>query len=165
MALTSQDEVFVTVDGFIKSANLRNVAVRIMAADLADITGFEELIPHDDALSEQAFHMFPDISLSGSLVATTWQRCPIVDQQGNANECDIGVQFTRINNGQLQGGRGQPDREFGRSARYFQRLAGGLRRIRAGELSSHGQTPERAKRRIFLPSCSKTDKRSAPTSR
>jgi hypothetical protein len=100
MALTGSSDVFLTVDGFLKSSNLRNVGIRVLNPDLSE--AIELIIPHTDELSEQAFHMFPDVVTKGSLVGTTWHQCPIIDAQGNANECNIGAQFIRIANGQLQ---------------------------------------------------------------
>ncbi len=91
MALTPSADVLVTVDGFLQNASLRNVGIRVLDADLNEVV--ESIIPHSDPLSEQAFHMYPDIATNGQLVLSTWQSCPIIDQQGNANECDIDVQF------------------------------------------------------------------------
>jgi hypothetical protein len=100
MALTPNGDVVVTVDGFFQGANLRNVGIRVLDANLDEV--IEEVIPHSDAFSEQSFHMFPDIATNGQLILSTWQRCPIVDQQGNANECDIEVQFAAVTNQGLQ---------------------------------------------------------------
>jgi len=104
MALTGSDGVLLAVDGFLNDANLRNVGIRVLTPDLSK--AIELIIPHDDELSEQGFHMFPDIVTKGDLVGITWQRCPIVDAQGNANECDIDAQFARIVNDQLQAAGG-----------------------------------------------------------
>lgn len=93
MALTPSAEVVITVDGFFGGSNLRNVAIRALDADLNEL--LEEFIPHDDPGSEQAFHMMPDVATNGTLILSVWQECPIVDAQGNADECDVGAQFAR----------------------------------------------------------------------
>ena len=94
LALTPGAEVLVTADGFFQGSNLRNVGIRVLDANLDEL--IESVIPHSDALSEQSFHMFPDIATNGQLLLSTWHRCPIVDQQGNANECDIEAQFATV---------------------------------------------------------------------
>jgi hypothetical protein len=93
-ALTPTDVAFVTADGFFGGTSLRNVAIRVLDNQLGTV--IEEVIPHEDQGSQSAFHMFPDIATNGSLVLSTWQQCPVIDNQGNADQCDIGVQFASI---------------------------------------------------------------------
>lgn len=100
-ALLPGNEVLVTVDGFFGGASLRNVAIRVLDSRLDEVQGLDEVIPHDDPGSTQAFHMVPDIATNGSLVLSVWQECPIVDAQGNAAECDISAQFASIAQGAL----------------------------------------------------------------
>lgn len=100
LALTGSDDVFLAVDGFLNGADLRNVGIRVLAPDLSET--IELIIPHDDELSQQAIHRFPDVVTKGTLVGITWYRCPLIDTQGNVNECDVDAQFARIVNGQLQ---------------------------------------------------------------
>jgi hypothetical protein len=100
MGLTPTDELFLIADGFFGGSNLRNVGIRVLDAGLGEL--LDRLTPHNDELSQEAFHIFPDIVTNGSLVATTWQRCPIIDQAGNAAECDVEAQFIQISNNQLQ---------------------------------------------------------------
>lgn len=87
-------QMLVTADGFFQDSDLRNVAIRVLGSDLQEL--IESIIPHDDPSSQQAFHRQPDLVTNGSLILSTWEECPIVDNQGNANECDIGAQFARI---------------------------------------------------------------------
>lgn len=91
MAVAPNGGMLVTADGFFNQSTLRNVAVRVLDGSLAEL--LEQAIPHTDAQSEQAFHMNPDIATNGSLGLSVWQRCPIIDAQGNAAECDIDAQF------------------------------------------------------------------------
>jgi len=101
MALTPAAAVLITLDGFFDGSTLRNVAIRALDGQLNEV--IEQIIPHDDPGSQQAFHMFPDIATNGSLILSTWQQCPVVDNQGNANECDVGAQFASITNQGLVG--------------------------------------------------------------
>lgn len=100
MTLTSAGELFLIADGFFGGSSLRNVGIRIYDAALGEL--LDRLTPHNDELSQEAFHIFPDVATNSSLVATTWQRCPIIDQAGNAAECDVEAQFIQISNNQLQ---------------------------------------------------------------
>ncbi len=84
----------VTADGFFNDANLRNVAVRVLDGTGTEV--IEQVIPHDDPQSEASFHMQPDVATNGDLALVAWQECPIIDNQGNAETCDIGAQFASI---------------------------------------------------------------------
>ena len=94
LALLPDNSMLITADGFFQSSDLRNVAIRALGPELEEI--IEEVIPHDDPASQQSFHMRPDISTNGNLMLSVWQECPIVDQQGNADDCDIGAQFGSV---------------------------------------------------------------------
>jgi hypothetical protein len=61
----------------------------------------EQVIPHVDANSSQSFHMHPEIAANSSLLLSAWHRCPLIDNQGNAEECDIEVQFAGVGPGGL----------------------------------------------------------------
>ena len=91
MALAPDGGMLVTSDGFFDGSDLRNVAIRVLDSSLSTL--LEQAIPHADPLSQQAFHMSPDVSTNGTLGLSVWQRCPVIDSQGNASECDIGAQF------------------------------------------------------------------------
>ncbi|MBT8400002.1 MAG: T9SS type A sorting domain-containing protein [Rhodothermia bacterium] len=95
MAIGPDATLFLTMDGFFNQTDLRNVGLDIYDGSLNDLVQ-GELIPHDDPSSLQAFHMWPDVASNGSLILSVWNECPIVDPQGNANECDIGAQFARL---------------------------------------------------------------------
>lgn len=94
LAILPNNMMLITADGFFQGSDLRNVAIRALGAELEEI--IEEVIPHDDAASQQSFHMRPDIATNGNLMLSVWQECPIVDQQGNAEDCDVGAQFASV---------------------------------------------------------------------
>lgn len=96
MALTPDDAVLVTLDGFLDDAPWRNVGIRILNANLEEIEGLDQLIPHDDPGSQQAIHWYPDIATNGARIASVWMRCPVLDNQGSFNECDVEAQFVEI---------------------------------------------------------------------
>lgn len=91
MAMAPNGGLILTADGFFEGSDFRNVAVRVLDADLNTL--LEQAIPHADPLSQQAFHRSPDVVTNGDLGLSVWQRCPFIDPQGNASECDIGAQF------------------------------------------------------------------------
>ncbi len=95
MALMPDNTLVLTMDGFFNGSDLRNVGLDFYDNNLNRLVP-SELIPHDDPASLQAFHMWPDIATNGDLLVSVWNECPIVDPQGNADECDIGAQFARI---------------------------------------------------------------------
>jgi len=97
MALAPNAFVLVTVDGFFNDSDLRNVGLRILDGDLEQQVDL--LIPHDDPASTQAFHMVPDVATNGSAILSVWQECPIIDNQGNADACDVGAQFAFVGAG------------------------------------------------------------------
>lgn len=94
MALTPDGSIIVTGDGFFDDADLRNVAIRVLAADGSEL--IDQAIPHDDPASEVSFHMHPDVATNGQIVLATWLECPIIDNQGNFETCDIGAQFASV---------------------------------------------------------------------
>lgn len=98
--LTPTGESFITADGFFGGASLRVAAIRVLDADGNELVG--ELIPHVDQTSQNSFHMYPDVATNGTLVLSAWHRCPLIDAQGNADDCDIEVQFATIVVDQLQ---------------------------------------------------------------
>lgn len=91
MALAPDNSVIMTADGFFNRSDFRNVGIRVLDAGLQTV--FEQGIPHADVLSESSFHAYPDIVTNGTLALSTWHRCPVIDPQGNANECDVEAQF------------------------------------------------------------------------
>ena len=99
-AMTQRAELMIAVDGFIEGVNLRNVGVTVVDGDLNELVGL--FVPHTDQGSGSNFHMWPDIASNGSVMMMTWHRCPLIDNQGNAAECDIDVQFATVHqNGAL----------------------------------------------------------------
>lgn len=98
--LAPSGEVFLTLDGFFGGSALRNVAIRVLDAEGNEL--IEEVVPHADVNSEESFHMYPDIATNGSLMLSAWHRCPVIDNQGNAEECDVEVQFGSISQAGLQ---------------------------------------------------------------
>lgn len=99
LAVTPQGALIITSDGFFDRSSLRNVALRVLDANGDQV--IEQVIPHDDPQSLQAFHMRPDIATNGALLLTVWNECPVVDNQGNANDCNIGAQLASITNAGL----------------------------------------------------------------
>ena len=100
LAISPQGALLVTGDGFFNDADLRNVALRVL--DAAGNEVIEQVIPHDDPASQSAFHMQPDVATNGQLILMAWHECPVVDNQGNANTCDIGAQFASVTATDLQ---------------------------------------------------------------
>lgn len=89
--LTPNGEIFLTADGFFGDASFRAVAIRVLDAEGNE--AIDEVIPHVDTESQESFHMYPDIATDSNIMLSAWHRCPIVDAQGNADECDVEVQF------------------------------------------------------------------------
>lgn len=96
MTVTPNGELLIIADGFFGSTNFRNVALHVKDAELDDVEALRQIIPHTDELSAEALHWIPDVATNGQIVLTTWQECPIVDNQGNYNDCDIRAQFATI---------------------------------------------------------------------
>jgi hypothetical protein len=94
MALTPADMVLVTLDGFLDDAPWRNVGIRVLDNSLSTVA--EQVIPHDDPGSQQAIHWYSDIATNGSLLASVWTRCPVLDNQGSYSECDVEAQFAEL---------------------------------------------------------------------
>ena len=84
----------VVMDGFFGGSNFRNVGLQFFDGALAKVGDVS--IPHDDQLSEQGFHAYPDIATNGSRLVVVWHECPYIDNQGNAAECDIMAQFAEL---------------------------------------------------------------------
>ena len=93
LAITPTGELLVTADGFFNGADLRNVALRVL--DAAGNELIEGAVPHDDAQSQQRYHMHPDVATNGQIILSTWHECPF-DQQGNFTTCDVGAQFASV---------------------------------------------------------------------
>jgi hypothetical protein len=94
LAMAPGGAVLVTVDGFFGGSSWRNVAIRILDANLGTIV--DEVIPHADASSQQSFHRDPDIATNGTLMASTWHQCRLLNAQGHFSDCDIGAQFATV---------------------------------------------------------------------
>ena len=80
LALTPAGDIFATADGFFDDAAFRNVAIRVL--DAAGNEVIEQVIPHADPLSQQAYHMEPDVATNGGILLSTWYECPFIDDQG-----------------------------------------------------------------------------------
>ena len=87
--------LLLVTDGFFQGTSFRNSALAILDTNLNDVFERPEIL-HNDPSSSTAFHMWPDVASNGDIIATTWHRCPFIDNQGNAAECDIDVQFLDI---------------------------------------------------------------------
>jgi hypothetical protein len=91
MALSPDNGILLTADGFFNRSDFRNVGIRVLDSGLQSL--FEQGIPHDDLMSESSFHAYPDIATNGTIAISTWHRCPMIDNQGNANQCHVEAQF------------------------------------------------------------------------
>ena len=91
LAVTPQGEVLVVLEASSQSSHLRYVALKAFDAALNEV--IEQVVLHDDPTAEQSFHVFPDVATNGALGVTAWQECPVIDNQGNANDCDVVAQF------------------------------------------------------------------------
>lgn len=91
LAVMPDGGVLITLEGSSSSSHLNYVAVKVFDAGLNEVN--EQYIPHDDPGSEQSFHIYSDIATNGALGLVVWQECPVVDNQGNADDCDVVAQF------------------------------------------------------------------------